>query len=50
MLRIVPLTVLRVGRSYEHFPDGFQFHLLPRLETYSKAAGLEDLLQKVVLW
>ena len=22
MLRIVPHTVLRVGRSYEHFPDG----------------------------
>ena len=29
MLRIVPHTVPRVGRSYEHFPDGFQLHLLP---------------------
>jgi hypothetical protein len=28
MLRIVPLTVPRVGRSYEHFPDGFYLHLL----------------------
>ena len=28
MLRIVPLTVPRVGRSYEHFPDGFELHLL----------------------
>ena len=24
MLRIVPRTVPRVGRSYEHFPDGFE--------------------------
>ena len=29
MLRNVPHTVPRVGRSYEHFPDGFEFHLLP---------------------
>jgi len=28
MLRIVPHTVPRVGRSYEHFPDGFEQHLL----------------------
>ena len=28
MLRIVPQTVPRVGRSYEHFPDGFELHLL----------------------
>jgi len=28
MLRIVPHTVPRVGRSYEHFPDGFKLHLL----------------------
>ena len=27
MLRIVPHTVPRVGRSYEHFPDGFDLHL-----------------------
>ena len=28
MLRSVPHTVPRVGRSYEHFPDGFELHLL----------------------
>ena len=28
MLRIVPHTVPRVGRSNEHFPDGFELHLL----------------------
>ena len=28
MLRIVPHTVPRVGRSYERFPDGFELHLL----------------------
>ena len=28
MLRIVPHTVPRVGRSYEHFPDGIELHLL----------------------
>ena len=27
MLRIVPHAVPRVGRSYEHFPDGFELHL-----------------------
>ena len=31
MLHIVPHTVPRVGRSYEHFPDGFELHLLPSL-------------------
>jgi len=35
MLRIVPHTVPRVGRSYEHFPDGFELHLL------RPVAGLE---------
>ena len=29
MLRIVPNTVPCVGRSEEHFPDGFEHHLLP---------------------
>ena len=29
MLRIVPHTVPHVGRSYRHFPDGFELHLLP---------------------
>ena len=28
MLRIVPHTVPGVGRSYEHFPDGFELYLL----------------------
>ena len=32
MLRIVPHTVPRVGRSYEHFPDGFELHLLRRVQ------------------
>ena len=27
MLRMVPRTEPRVGRSYEHFPDGFQLQL-----------------------
>ena len=27
MLRIVPHIVSRVGRSYQHFPDGFELHL-----------------------
>ena len=33
MLRIVPPTVPRVGRSDEHFPDGFELHLLRHLRT-----------------
>ena len=33
MLRIVPHTVPRVGRSYEQFPDGFELHLLHVLPT-----------------
>ena len=28
MLRIMPHTVPGVGRSYKHFPDGFELHLL----------------------
>ena len=28
MLRIVPHTVPRVGHPYEHFPDGFEIHLV----------------------
>ena len=28
MLRIVPHTVPRVGRAYEHGPDGFELHIL----------------------
>jgi hypothetical protein len=38
MLRIVPHTVPRLGRSYEHFPDGFEFHLLPRCFTPCRCA------------
>jgi hypothetical protein len=30
MLHIVPHNVPRFGRSYEHFPDGFELHLLPQ--------------------
>jgi len=38
MLRMVPHTVPCVGRSYEHFPDGFELHLLPfRCTTCGKA-------------
>ena len=37
MLRIVPHTVPRVGRSHEHFPDGFELHLLQAAEFYQKA-------------
>ena len=29
MPRIVPHNVPRAGRSYKHFPDGFELHLLP---------------------
>jgi hypothetical protein len=29
MLCIVLHTVARIGRSYEHFPDGFELDLLP---------------------
>ena len=42
MLRIVPHTVPRVGRSYEHFPDGFELHLLPLTRTPPRAAGWRD--------
>ena len=46
MLRIVPHTVPRVGRSYEHFPDGFELHLLPleckqRLSLRFKGGGVQ---------
>jgi len=37
MLRIVPHSVPRVGRSYEHFPDGFELHLLQGL-SYTRRA------------
>ena len=36
MLRIVSHTVPRSGRSNEHFPDGFELHLLPQ---WSYGAG-----------
>ena len=40
MLRIVPHAVPRAGRSYEHFPDGFELHLL-RLGTVERAKRLD---------
>jgi len=40
MLRIVPPTVPRVGRSDEHFPDGFELHLLhPLADSSGGGAG-----------
>jgi hypothetical protein len=41
MLRIVPHTVPRVGRSYEHFPDGFELHLLPLCSRGTHRGALE---------
>ena len=39
-LRIVPLTVSRVGRSYENFPNGFELHLIPGvLDVRGQPAG-----------
>ena len=32
-LRIVLVTVPRVSRACEHFPDGFDLHLLQRVDT-----------------
>ena len=40
MLRIVPHTVPRVGRSNEYFPDGFELHLL---HTGGKTVGGKSL-------
>jgi len=45
MLRIVPPTVPRVGRSDEHFPDGFELHLLPALPKLTKLCRRRSLLQ-----
>ena len=46
MLRIVQHTVPRVGRSYEHFPDGFKLHLLPctlyRASTFPRRSRERD--------
>ena len=42
MLRIVPHTVPRVGRSYEHFPDGFELHLLLRARKTDEGVRLEQ--------
>ena len=41
MLRIVPLTVFRVGRSYEYFSSGFELHSPKPLK---KTSGLETCL------
>ena len=45
MLRIVPHTVPRVGRSYENFPDGFELHLLRPLLTNCRPLALFHLGQ-----
>ena len=43
MLRIVPPTVPRVGRSDEHFPDGLELHLLRKvLNTFEGVASSLD--------
>ena len=42
MLRIVPHTVPRVGRSYKHFPDGFELHLLLPAKSSESGAGFES--------
>ena len=39
MLRIVPHTVPCVGRSYEHFPDGFELHLLQEMDDEEDQSG-----------
>ena len=39
MLRIVPHTVPRVGRSDEHFLDGFELHLLPNADDGTGGEG-----------
>ena len=36
ILRIVPPTLPRVGRSYERFPDGFELHLLSDMASSNK--------------
>ena len=40
VLRIALVTVPRVTRSCEHFPDGFDLHLLPLREKSCKATVL----------
>ena len=48
MLRIVPHTVPRVGRSYEHFPDGFELHLLqPCVQSAGRMKGVRCRIQSV---
>ena len=44
ILRIVPHAVPRVGRSYKHFPDGFELHLL----TVSRFLGAAYLAARAV--
>ena len=46
MLRTVPHTVPRVGRSYEHFPDGFEPRLLPQ----AADVNLRPIEQRWMLW
>jgi len=47
-LRIVLMTVPRVSRSCEHFPEGFDPHLLPRQVTQNLSTAYKCLGQ--VLW
>jgi len=41
MLCIVPHTVPRVGRLYEHFPDGFEIHFLPTVRKKGQGVIVE---------
>ena len=42
MLRIVPHTVPRVVRSHEHFPDGFELHLLASLIILTRTTAVRQ--------
>ena len=45
-MRILLVNVSLVGRSYEHFPDGFEFHLLRRLSTFRYKSKASDFLAR----
>ena len=49
MLRIVPHTVPLVGRSYDHFPDGFELHLLPLSRCWRRRLRARRMARSVVL-
>ena len=44
-LRIVLVTVPRASRSCEHFPDGFDLHLLRRGESLFARLGVNRLIK-----